>query len=431
MVRRQGFDVSLYQGTIDWARLDEVRFDGAPLDFVFIRAQVGTTVDTLLQNNLNGAKSIGLEASVYHVVHEDISGETQSGAFLDLLAAMPKPRLPVALDIERPMFAGNTAAHRRTLENARVMMEMLQAAGYRVMIYTGAWWWNPASTDVDVRWAAPLDLWVATYGTQAPLLPRGWGEWRFWQYTSSGRLAGISGNVDFNVFQGDWDAYLGVDVVDGVDAVPTIQLQPGHFDLVREGEVVARFIVMPPASEEPPEHADDWALPVGTILYPAVKWGVRGYTHDLRTTNENPNRRNGKPWPHSGYDINLDVPPYGDIERGYPVYAVASGVVHYVTRDWSGVGMCVVLHVHDGVPVWFRYAHIDVVVAIGDAVEAGQTIGFIADWPNEGDHLHLDAAYDPFSREWVTADVRWVDPAPILRAHIDPELVDGMLRVGD
>ena len=81
--------------------------------------------------------------------------------------------------------------------------------------------------------------------------------------------------------------------------------------------------------------------------------------------------------------------------------------------------MCVVLHVHDGVPVWFRYAHIDVVVAVGDAVEAGQTLGLIADWPNEGDHLHLDAAFDPFSREWVTPDIRWVDPAPILRAHID------------
>lgn len=424
---RNGFDISVYQGVIDWTQVA-----GAEMDFVFIRAQVGTTVDTLLQNNLNGAKSVGLEASVYHVVHEDISGETQAGAFLDLLAAMQRPRLPVVLDIERPMYAGNTDAHRRTLEHARVMTMQLEAAGYRVMIYTGAWWWNPASVDVDVSWAVPLDLWVATYGTQAPLLPRGWSEWRFWQYTSSGRISGISGNVDLNTFRGDWNVYLDIDS-DGGNGVPEIVLQPGTFDLVRAGEPVARFIVRGEGvpDDEPPEHAADWALPVGTTLYPAVKWGVRGYTHDLRTTDENPNRRNGQPWPHSGYDINLDVPPYGDIERGYPVYAASSGVVHYVTDDWSGVGMCVVLHVHDSVPVWFRYAHIDVVVSAGDAVEAGQTLGFIADWPTEGDHLHLDAALDPFTREWVTPDIRWVDPAPILRAHIDSDLVDGMLRVGD
>ena len=70
-------------------------------------------------------------------------------------------------------------------------------------------------------------------------------------------------------------------------------------------------------------------------------------------------------------------------------------------------------------------------VNVGDAVEAGQTLGVIADWPNEGDHLHLDAALDPVGREWVTPDIRWIDPAEILKAHIDPALVDAMLRVGD
>ncbi|MBN2391747.1 MAG: peptidoglycan DD-metalloendopeptidase family protein [Anaerolineae bacterium] len=423
-MRKPGFDVSLHQGAIDWALVE-----GAALDFVFIRAQVGLTVDTLLQNNLNGAAAIGLESSVYHVVHEDISGETQAGAFLDLLAAMRKPRLPVVLDVERPMYAGSTAAHKRTLEVARVMSAMLEAAGYRVMIYTGAWWWDPASVGVDVSWAEPLDLWVATYGTQAPFLPRGWREWRFWQYTNSGTVVGIASAVDLNVFQGDWEAYLGVD---DVDDVPTVELRAGRYELLRDGVTLARFVV-PEAQEPeaPPEHALDWALPVGTAQYPPLKWGVRGYTHDLRTTEENPNRFNGKPHPHTGYDINLDVPPYGDVERGFPVFACAAGVVHYVTDNWSGVGMCVILHDHDGVPVWFRYAHIDVMVRAGDAVEAGQTIGFIADWPNEGDHLHMDAALDPFTREWIAPDIRWIDPAPILCAHIDPALVFGMLRVGD
>lgn len=418
-MRKQGFDVSRHQNAIDWSQITD-------RDFVFIRATLGVTLDERFVENLAGARSAGIEASVYHVVHEDIAAERQAAALLEALsAAQLRPRLPVTLDIERPLAAGNTAAHRRTLEHARIIAAFLQEAGYRVMIYTGAWWWNPASQDVDVSWSTALELWVATYGMQAPVLPRGWDSWRFWQYTSSGRVAGITGNVDLNAFEGDWDAYL------GIASIPTFYLEGKTLDLVLGGQVVARIAATEHAEEEPPVHADDWALPVGTVQYPALKWGVRGYTHDLRTTVENPNRLNGKPHPHSGYDINLDAPPYGDIERGLPVYAVAPGAVHYVTGNWSGVGMCVIRHEHAGAPVWFRYAHIDVQVQAGQIVEAGQVLGVFADYPNEGDHLHLDAAIDAFTREWVTPEIRWIDPAPILRAHIDPTLVDGMLRVGD
>lgn len=418
-MRKQGFDISRHQGAIDWSQI-------TGQDFVFIRAVLGVTLDERFVENLAGACGAGIEASVYHVVHEDIAAERQAAALLEALsAAQVRPRLPVALDIERPLAAGDTAAHRRTLEHARVVAAFLREAGYRVMIYTGAWWWDPASQDVDVSWATALDLWIATYGMQAPRLPRGWDTWRFWQYTSSGRVAGIVGNVDLNVFEGDWDAYL------GIETIPIFYLKGKVLDLVLDGQIVARIAATEYAEEEPPVHAADWVLPVGTALYPALSWGVRGYTHDLRTTNENPNRRNGQPWPHSGYDINLDVPPYGDIERGMPVCAIAAGVVHYVTDAWSGVGMCVIRHEHEGAPVWFRYAHITVQVQAGQTVEAGQVLGVIADYPNEGDHLHFDAALDAFTREWVTPEIRWRDPAPILRAHIDPALVDGMLRVGD
>jgi len=421
-LRRQGFDVSRYQGAIDWSQI-------TGQDFVLIRAMLGVTLDDRFVENLAGARSAGIEASVYHVAHEDIAAERQAAALLEALsAAQLRPRLPVALDIERPPVAGNTAAHRRTLEHARVVAASLQEAGYRVMIYTGAWWWNPASADVDVSWATAFDLWVATYGTQAPVLPRGWSNWRFWQYTSSGRLTGIVGNVDLNVFEGDWLSYL---ALSEPDVIPTFTLRNAPFEIVQDGQVLARFVLEPAVPEAPPEHAADWTLPVGTAQYPPLKWGVRGYTHDLRTTNENPNRRNRQPWPHSGYDINLDVPPYGDVERGMPVVAMAAGVVHYVTDSWSGVGMCVIRHEHEGAPVWFRYAHIDVQVQAGHVVEAGQVLGVIADYPNEGDHLHLDAALDPITREWVTPEIQWVDPAPILCAHIDPALVYEMLRVGD
>lgn len=419
-MRKSGLDVSQYQGAIDWTAVRQA----AP-DFVFIRALVGTRYDEQLLVNLTGAREAGIPHGIYHVVHEAIPGADQAGELLNVLAAQSAMALPVMLDIERPLQAGSTFEHRSTLFNAQLIAAMLQSAGYRVGIYTGAWWWNPASAGVDVAWANVLDLWVATYGAAQPVLPRGWSEWRFWQYTSSGTFPGITGRVDLNYFEDDWGDY-----VSEKPTIPTLYLNEHPIELVQNGRVIAR-IAARAHDPEPPSTNDAWVLPVGTAQYPAVKWGVRGYTHDLRTTSENPNRRNGKPWPHTGYDINLDVAPYGDIERGMPVVSIAHGVVHYVTDEWSGVGLCVVCHIHDGAPLYVRYAHITVHVRAGDIVEAGQVIGIIADYPNEGDHLHFDMALDPFMREWITSNVRWIDPAPILRAHIDPALVDAMLRVGD
>ncbi|MCK9629272.1 MAG: hypothetical protein M0R37_11875, partial [Bacteroidales bacterium] len=130
---RYGIDLSRYQGAVNWEQLAAARIEGEPVAFVLIRAQVGTTVDPLLQTNLSGAASVGLESSVYHVVHENVAGDVQADAFLALLAAQPKPRLPVILDVERPMYAGNSDAHRRVVESTRIMTLRLQAAGYAVM----------------------------------------------------------------------------------------------------------------------------------------------------------------------------------------------------------------------------------------------------------------------------------------------------------
>ena len=45
-------------------------------------------------------------------------------------------------------------------------------------------------------------LWVANYGATCPLMPTGWTNWVFWQSSESGRIAGVSGNVDLDTFNG-------------------------------------------------------------------------------------------------------------------------------------------------------------------------------------------------------------------------------------
>ena len=168
-----------------------------------------------------------------------------------------------------------------------------------------------------------------------------------------------------------------------------------------------------------------WVMPVGEGEYPPSRWYAATF-HDPTGA-----RNNG--YRHTGIDLNLDISPWGDVERALDlgVYSVADGTVTYVTQNWSGVPMVVIRHEHDGAPLWVRYAHITPSdVREGEVIRAGQRLGGFADWPAGGDHLHLDMALDSFTREWLTPNIRWIDPVPLLWAHHDPAIVEAMLARG-
>lgn len=191
--------------------------------------------------------------------------------------------------------------------------------------------------------------------------------------------------------------------------------------LLQDDDLLALGLLVPDTTEP-----EVWAFPIGEGQYPPEQWYA--YTvHDLTGAKNNGYR-------HTGIDLNLDIAPRGDIERvlGLAVYAVADGVVTYLTNSWSRVPMLVIQHEHAGAPLWVRYAHIVPAVMVGQVVKAGQTLGGFADYRlgDTGDHLHFDMALDPFTTEWLTPSIRWVDPVPVLRAHLDNVIVDAMLRRG-
>lgn len=189
-----------------------------------------------------------------------------------------------------------------------------------------------------------------------------------------------------------------------------------------------RYICRPMETVEPELAAVTWVMPVGEGDYPSSMWYAATW-HDLTGA------RNGG-YKHTGVDLNLDVAPWGDVERALDlgIYAVADGVVTYSTLNWSGVPMVVIRHEHEGFPLWVRYAHISPRPLAswpwGEVVAAGQCLGGFADWPERGDHLHFDMALDEFTREWLDPRIRWLDPVPVLKSHHDPAIVDAMLRKG-
>jgi len=176
-----------------------------------------------------------------------------------------------------------------------------------------------------------------------------------------------------------------------------------------------------------------WAFPVGTAEYPPEHWYAAA-VHDLTGV------ANGG-YPHSGIDLNLDQPNWGDIDRGMPVFSVCPGTIRVLGYSSSYLGSVIVEGEYDGHPLFFRYWHLayDAVyqrLSVGQMVAAGQRIGSIGNYQRGrgGDHCHFDCALDLFGAHWWFTnhpDVRWIDPVPILEEKLDPARVAAMLRRGD
>lgn len=137
---------------------------------------------------------------------------------------------------------------------------------------------------------------------------------------------------------------------------------------------------------------------------------------------------------HPGIDINLDVSPWGDVDRGIPVIAMTSGEITYISDSWSGLGMIVVKHTIGGTDYWVRYAHLDVgSISLGDYVEAGHVLGAIGDYQQGagGDHLHLEIHTAPVGSAYRTGNE--ISPLPWMKEilRLDPILVDAFARKGD
>jgi murein DD-endopeptidase MepM/ murein hydrolase activator NlpD len=147
-------------------------------------------------------------------------------------------------------------------------------------------------------------------------------------------------------------------------------------------------------------------------------------------------RNNG--YAHTGIDLNVDQYPWGDVDRGQPVFAIAPGRVYAIGYSQSYLGSVVIEIEHGGVLHWVRYWHLDEgfpQLHVHEHIMSGTYIGAIGNYQlgRGGDHLHLDMALDPFGPHWWFTnhrDVRWVDPVPVLRARLDSATIDAMLEKG-
>ena len=195
-----GVDVSHHRGDIDWAA---VRREG--MVFAYIKAtEGGDFVDPQLRANWTQARAAGLAVGAYHFFTFCRDGASQARNFLANVPPVPD-ELPPAVDLE---FGGNcdrSPDWRRLSREIAVFLAMVRAAhGREPMLYMTHELYDAyhRSTPDPFR-ASPL--WIRDVFRSPRWLGR--RPWTLWQYASNGRVKGIRGPVDLNVFQGDAAAW--------------------------------------------------------------------------------------------------------------------------------------------------------------------------------------------------------------------------------
>lgn len=191
----RGVDVSHYQGTIDWEKLED-----QGVEFAYIKATEGSGhVDDRFAGNWEGAKEAGMKAGAYHFFSFDSPAETQLENFVNTVPAYPG-MLPPTVDFE---FYGDKQVNPPDQEAAAGeltrLLEGLEAHyGVRPVIYA-----TPEAWELYLKGRFDqYPLWIRSVVTPPEI---GEAEWTFWQYSNRGRLSGYTGGetfIDLNVYGG-------------------------------------------------------------------------------------------------------------------------------------------------------------------------------------------------------------------------------------
>ena len=195
-------DVSEWQGDIDWAK---AKADGVEGVVIRLGYGWGNNADKKAQRNISECKRLGIPFGIYWYSYADtpsIAKEEGTDVVAKLKQFGVNPSdlaYPVYYDLEKWTWEGHQPPTDPNVYNNIVnnWYSALQSAGYKnlgVYSYTSYLQGPLKHADIYAK-----TTWVAQYGARMgfdsfPTNSRGW------QYTSSGKVGGIRGNVDMNAF---------------------------------------------------------------------------------------------------------------------------------------------------------------------------------------------------------------------------------------
>jgi lysozyme len=190
-------DISHHQGTIDWATLkDEAVIDERPIRFIMIKATEGANkIDENFKDNFYNAREYGFTRGAYHFYGTRSTAKAQAQFFISQVK-LEKGDLPPVLDVEhKPSNQTDEEFKESVLEWLRIVENHY---GVPPIVYT---YYKFKLRYLSDSAFDAYPYWIAHYYVDKVEYE---GAWKFWQHTDAGRLPGIKGDVDFNIYNGSF-----------------------------------------------------------------------------------------------------------------------------------------------------------------------------------------------------------------------------------
>lgn len=216
-MNRKGIDISKWQATIDWKK---VKSDG--VEFAIIRSGWGkespSQKDKCFEQNYSGCKANGIPCGSYHYSYADCVNDAVLEARFCLKNIAGKQfEYPIIFDIEdRTMLSLST---RTRTDICKAFCEEIEKNGYHAMIYCNVDWYRNKLFGDEL--AKRFDFWIAHWYVAKPAINCG-----IWQKSETGRINGISGNVDLNEAFKDYPAIMKIKSLNGFKADHSSVSQP-------------------------------------------------------------------------------------------------------------------------------------------------------------------------------------------------------------
>lgn len=200
-----GIDVARFQDSLNWGT---ARTHG--VNFAFIKAtEGGDLLDPMFEDHWKGAGRAGVARGAYHFYYFCTTPEIQARWFIE---NVPKTRgmLPPVLDMEWNPFSP-TCKLRPPADvvrrNTQIFLRIIKAHyGQQPVIYTTPKFY----AENDMGRLRGIEFWLRSTAVHpSEKYPN--ERWTFWQFTSTGRVPGASGDIDINVYAGSaesWESWL-------------------------------------------------------------------------------------------------------------------------------------------------------------------------------------------------------------------------------
>lgn len=194
----RGVDVSHYQGTVDWDRLET-----QGVLFAYIKATEGSSFeDSAFQTNWENVAHTELRAGAYHFFSFESPGLDQAENFIHTVSPI-EHMLPPVIDIEPYRTFRSIGELPQAVAEIRDWLERVESEyGMRPVIYTTEAFYRDRISDAFPGY----DIWIRSVYKPPSESVR----WKFWQYSNRVHLEGYEGEerfIDMNAFNGTLEAF--------------------------------------------------------------------------------------------------------------------------------------------------------------------------------------------------------------------------------